>query len=406
MIELRHAARGAHVTEGLRMTKDAQPTLGSERLVLRPFEAADGPMVRALAGREEVAATTLLIPHPYPQGAAEAWIGTHAAQYERGDGATFAITLREDGRLVGAIGLTISAGHNQAELGYWIGVEDWGRGYATEAGRRLLAFGFDDLELDRIHAHHFSDNPASGRVLRKIGMSFEGMLRKHIRKWGRRRDLPMYAVLRDEFETARRAGVADPTFEGPVPRPIVVPEIATDRLVLRALQRNDAESLSRICDEPIFARGHGGIELPYTPERAQRSIEGAIREADAGTAAVFGITLPDTGELIGRMSIARIRREHRRGSMSLLLAREQWGNGYATEALRALIEYAFHELQMNRLDACCFTWNAPSLRLIERCGLRQEGFKRQADFVDGEWYDDLLFGLLRADYEAVSSSGR
>lgn len=172
-----------------------QPTLTTERLVLRPFTPADAPEVRRLAGDRAIADTTLAIPHPYPEGAAEEWIATHAPGYADRTLATFAITLRDGGALAGAIGLIIVPDHARAELGYWVGVPYWNRGYATEAGRALLEFGFDVLGLHRIQAHYLIRNPASGRVLEKIGMRPEGIRRHVVRKWGAFEDLGACAIL-------------------------------------------------------------------------------------------------------------------------------------------------------------------------------------------------------------------
>ena len=177
------------------------PTLESERLVLRPFDAeADAAAVERLAGDFAIADATLTVPHPYPAGAGAAWIATHAERWASGSGLTLAIASGENpADVVGAIGVSITAEHRRAELGYWIGVPYWGRGYATEASRALLRFGFVDLALHRIQARHFLRNPASGRVLEKVGMQFEGVMRGSLRKWDRFEDAAMYAALAPEW---------------------------------------------------------------------------------------------------------------------------------------------------------------------------------------------------------------
>ena len=162
----------------------AAPTLGTERLLLRPFAADDAPDVQRLAGARAVAETTLHIPHPYEDGVAEAWIATHAERFAEGAVLTLAITLRDGGALVGAIGLTFNRAHQSAEMGYWVGVPYWGRGYATEAAAALMRYAFQALGLHRVHATHLTRNPASGRVMQKIGMRHEGTLREHLLKWG------------------------------------------------------------------------------------------------------------------------------------------------------------------------------------------------------------------------------
>jgi ribosomal-protein-alanine N-acetyltransferase len=168
---------------------------------------ADAPDVQRYASDRDVAAMTLNIPHPYPDGAAEAWIGTHAAKYSEGRLASFAITERESGALAGAIGLHVEPAHNRAELGYWIGKPFWGRGYATEAGRVVIRFGFESLRLNKIHAAVFIKNPASDRVIRKLGMKWEGRLREHDLKWGAYEDIDVYAVLANEWKESYRMSV-------------------------------------------------------------------------------------------------------------------------------------------------------------------------------------------------------
>jgi RimJ/RimL family protein N-acetyltransferase len=173
------------------------PELQTERLYLRPFALADAAEVQRLAGEWVVAFTTTNIPHPYEDGMAEAWIGTHRSLFAQGRGLTLAVERREDGRLVGAIGLTdIVQQHDRAEMGYWIGHPYWGNGYATEAARAILDYGFTELKLNRIFARHLVRNPASGRVMEKIGMTYEGCLRQHVKKWGVYEDVAFYGVLR------------------------------------------------------------------------------------------------------------------------------------------------------------------------------------------------------------------
>ena len=179
-----------------------RPTLTTVRLVLRPLTMADAPDVQRLAGEREVAATTLRIPHPYEPGMAEQWIRTHQEAYERGELVNFAIVRRADNTLIGDIGLRINQHHAHAELGYWIGIPFWSQGYCTEAARAVVQYGFEGLRLHRIHATHMTRNPASGRVMQKIGMTYEGCLRQHVQKWGVFEDLATYGILQSEYATA------------------------------------------------------------------------------------------------------------------------------------------------------------------------------------------------------------
>lgn len=177
-----------------------QPTLQTQRLILRPFVLEDAPEVQRLAGDRAIAATTLLIPHPYKDGMAEAWIETHPAAFAKKTAVTFAIVLRATEKLCGAVGLSIDTENNSAELGYWIGQPYWGQGYCTEAGKAVLRYGFEALQLHRIHSLHFATNPASGRVMQKIGMRYEGCRRQDVLKWGTYEDTELYGILKSDWQ--------------------------------------------------------------------------------------------------------------------------------------------------------------------------------------------------------------
>lgn len=173
-----------------------QPVLETPRLLLRPFVLSDSSEVQRLAGAPEVADTTLNLPHPYGEGVAEAWIGSHAARFAEGAGVNYAITLRADGALMGSVGLLVTRRHRRAELGYWLGVPFWGRGYMTEAAGALVQCGFSLLDLHKIEAARMTRNPASGRVMEKIGMTREGLLRGHVFKNGVYEDLAVYGIVK------------------------------------------------------------------------------------------------------------------------------------------------------------------------------------------------------------------
>ena len=176
-----------------------QPILNSEHLLLRPFSLEDAGEVQRLAGDPAIAATTLNIPHPYKDGLAEGWIGNQPMAYMAGESATWAICFRESAGLIGAIGIILRAQDSRGELGYWIAREQWGKGYCTEAARALLEFLFRERGLNRVHATHFLSNPASGRVMQKLGMTREGLLRQHARKGDAWLDLVVYGILREEW---------------------------------------------------------------------------------------------------------------------------------------------------------------------------------------------------------------
>lgn len=179
-----------------------QPTLKTERMLLRPLVPSDAERVQALAGAREVANGTLTIPHPYEDGVAEEWIAGRAEAFERRELIVFAQTTPAEG-LVGVVGVELDMGQHRGELGYWVGVPYWGRGYATEAARRIVEYAFTDVGLRRVYAQHYARNSASGRVLEKLGMRKEGVLRSHIVRFGEPRDSVLYGILADEWRSVK-----------------------------------------------------------------------------------------------------------------------------------------------------------------------------------------------------------
>jgi RimJ/RimL family protein N-acetyltransferase len=173
-----------------------QPTLTTARLRLRPFVAADATTVERLAGDPRVAGTTINIPHPYPIGGGSVFIAGQAEAWRQGSAATWAIVLEDT--LIGCVGLPMTRPHQRTRLGYWIDPAEWNHGYATEAARAAVEWAFAD-GFHRVEADHLVINPASGRVMQKIGMRHEGRMRGYyLQRSARFVDVELYAILRDD----------------------------------------------------------------------------------------------------------------------------------------------------------------------------------------------------------------
>ena len=185
--------------EGNKVSENSPPVLKTERLVLRPLDLSDAKDVQRLAGDRRVAENVTLIPHPYEDGMAEEWINTLQPEFEAGTLCNFAIEDSQTGVLVGVIGLKLNSQFNHAEMGYWIGVPFWNQGFCTEAAEKVLEFAFRELKLFRVYAHHITRNPASGRVMKKLGMSHEGLQRKHVEVMDQYEDIELYGILAEEY---------------------------------------------------------------------------------------------------------------------------------------------------------------------------------------------------------------
>ncbi|NND64581.1 MAG: GNAT family N-acetyltransferase [Gammaproteobacteria bacterium] len=174
------------------------PCLETERLKLRPFQLSDTSELQRLVSDPAIATTTT-IPHPYKDGLAESFIRRSWVNARFGRGYNWAVTRKQDDQLIGSIGIGNNRSHLSGTLGYWIARDHWDQGFCTEVAQAVVRFGFETLGLNRISANHFGGNEASGRVMQKLGMQYEGSLRQAFVKDDRANDLVEYGILREEW---------------------------------------------------------------------------------------------------------------------------------------------------------------------------------------------------------------
>lgn len=177
--------------------------LATERLILREYEQSDWPAVLAYQS------DPLYLRYYHWTERSEPDVRAFVQrfvdqQHERPRlRYAFAVTLRPDGRLIGNCNIRVDAVDACAgEIGYEFASEVWGQGYATEAARAVVAFGFDTLKLHRVSAHCVADNAGSARVMEKLGMQFEGRLREN--EWYKDRywDTLLYGILENEWRAS------------------------------------------------------------------------------------------------------------------------------------------------------------------------------------------------------------
>ncbi len=177
--------------------------------------------------------------------------------------------------------------------------------------------------------------------------------------------------------------------------PIFVPELETERLVLRQLSEDDLDFIFEIFSREDTDR--------YTADDTVRTMDGARELYEKYIRPKphlfrLGIFLKETGKPIGTIGLYGIKMEDFRAVMGFDLLREQWGRGYMTEAGKALINYAFGKLKLNRIQASADADNQRSIATIERMGFRREGVMRQRDFYKGAFHDDVIFSILKEEW--------
>ena len=176
------------------------PTLTTQRLSLGELFAADIPTIVQYAGNPNVAEHLLNLPHPYYEKDAIFWINMAQQGWADGSKCIFGIRLKDTLAFIGGVGLHIDARFNRAELGYWIAEPFWGKGYMSEAVGAVIQYGFEEVELNKIHAIHLLDNPASGKVMSKNGMVKEGEMKEHVKTRNGYQDIAQYGLTRGLYD--------------------------------------------------------------------------------------------------------------------------------------------------------------------------------------------------------------
>ncbi len=172
----------------------------TERLLIREYKKNDIDGFLHVIRQPEIYATTYGIPRNYSRFRGEWWLKTIKENMNRNISYEFAAFLRNTNRYIGNVGLiNISFEHNRADISYYIDKDYMNMGYATEAAAEMLRYGFEKYGFNKIQGICMSCNPASRRVMEKIGMKFEGTLRQDMLKDGTYYDIDRLSILKDEY---------------------------------------------------------------------------------------------------------------------------------------------------------------------------------------------------------------
>ncbi len=175
------------------------PQLETERLILRKLTIDDAGDVHEYASSPEVTRYLIWEPHDSIEDS-RAFINSALARYQTGAVAPWGIELKSQRKIIGTCDyISWRASHARAEIGYALSQRFWGQGIMTEAVSKIIEYGFRVKDLNRIQAVCEIPNIGSARVLEKVGMTFEGVLRQFMIQRGAPRDLKMYAILRQEW---------------------------------------------------------------------------------------------------------------------------------------------------------------------------------------------------------------
>lgn len=178
-----------------------------------------------------------------------------------------------------------------------------------------------------------------------------------------------------------------------MPEPLP-PILHTERLTLRPIAAGDGPALFAIFSDPEVVRYWSrGVWTELA--QAEEMIAAAVRDYDDGSGLRYGIVITATGELIGVASLFAFNRDNRRCDIGYVLASRYWGQGYVSEALVPVLEYAFGAIGMNRIEADIDPRNIASSRVLEKLAFRREGTMPERWFVNGETADTAFYGLIK-----------
>ncbi len=175
------------------------------------------------------------------------------------------------------------------------------------------------------------------------------------------------------------------------------PTLRTARLTLRPFASSDADSLYALHSNAFILRYWDSS--PWTErERSQRFIEACVHMAEEGSGARLALERTSDGSFIGWCSVTRWNPDFRSASLGYCLTDTAWGHGFATEGARAMVQWAFDTLDLNRVQAETDTRNVASARVLEKLGFLREGTLREDCVVNGVVSDSWIYGLIRRDW--------
>ena len=189
-------------------------------------------------------------------------------------------------------------------------------------------------------------------------------------------------------------------FLAPHPGVYELPALSTARLTLRMVEDTDADDFQRICSDAEIASWAGAIPIPYPEGEAAGWIASQREQLARGEGSSFAIVETSSGRVVGDVSL-RVEPVDHRAEIGFILDRAHWGNGYATEAVAAVVRSAFEDMGLNRLYAYVYVTNAASIRVFEKLGFVREARLRENAMHNGAFEDDWLYAMIRADWEAL-----
>lgn len=364
-----------------------KPILEGKKVILRPLTEADADAVFAsLSDEESMRLTGTQVTFTSEQVRA---FCTRVAEAD--DRLDYAITLPDDPHYRGEVVLNeIDWTNRSANFRIAIsGLENREKGYGTEAAQLVLRYAFDVLRLHRVSLAVFDFNPRAQHVYKKLGFVQEGVLRDAL-------------LWEGEYHSAVRMSLLAPDYWARQTRK-TFHTLETERLTVRRLRDDDLETLATYRNLPEVA----WMQLwdSYTAEKAHELINDCkvLEPFTAGSWFQFGVALRGSDELVGDLYL-KMDEAGKQAEIGYTFAPKFQGQGLATEAVTALFSHAFTVIGLHRIWGVTDPRNLPSLKLMERLGMRREAHHREDLWFKGDWADDVIYATLAREWREVEAS--
>ena len=177
-----------------------------------------------------------------------------------------------------------------------------------------------------------------------------------------------------------------------------LPTLMTRRLILRPARMSDAEDMYEYSRDPLVAR-HVLWDAHTSIHQTRGYLRFLIRQYRTGAPSTFVIVLKETGRVIGTIGFMWIQQENRSAEVGYSLSRRYWNQGYMSEALRAIVDFGFTKLSLNRIEAQHECDNPASGHVMRNAGMLHEGTLRQRLYNKGRYVDVDIYAIVRSDFE-------
>jgi RimJ/RimL family protein N-acetyltransferase len=319
------------------------------RLMFRDLSSDDIPDMVRILNNFNVTQHTSSYPYPYAQENAVAFLAEIATMPKTAFIRALVLKAAPE-TLIGAMGIYHEVDSPSAELGYWLAETAWGQGLATEAAHAMVAHAFSHLGHHTITASYDNGNPASGRVLHKLGFTATGPIQEFSMAQGKLTDGTNTMLTREQW---------------------LAQTLEASRLSFRALDESDIPTLLRELNNFNITRNTARIPYPYGQADAEAYLK-RVNESPSGSLVRALVIKTQPATLIGVVGI------HHDGSenpaeLGYWFSETIWGQGFATEAASAAVNFAFRYLPHDALIACYHNDNPASGRILEKLGFATLG---------------------------------